>query len=246
MAESISFSSGSFATGLIDLPGTDNVVVQQAPGGGYVLSSESGLPIVNLGIQGDETGQILNFTSDTPTAVVGLTANLGGGDDVLIIGGKVKGDTVIKLQNGRDTFESSNIVRDSSIRTNAGNDRAVLSSPTDFVAVDSSFAMGKGADTLVFGGSVRNAEVSLGRGADSVEYQGNIRGSNLNLGGVGSTPDGQADTIRIAGDATIEGLVITGADENDILFIGSSEYNYDSANNLWVNASNPNDIRNFS
>ena len=52
--------------------------------------------------------------------------------------------------------------------------------------------------------------------------------------------------MRIAEDADIKGLVITGADESDLLFIGSTEYSYDSNNNLWVNSSDPNDTRNFS
>ena len=246
MATTISFSSGSFSTGTNDLPGSNDVVVTDSQGGAFTLATENNESIVNLGIQGDNQTQFLNFTSDTIVTVRGLTANMGGGNDVLIIGGKAKGGSLIRLQDGNDTFVSQDVVRDSSIRFNAGNDNAILSSPTEYVAVDSSFEMGQGDDSLVFGGSVRNAEVSLGLGADSVEYLGNILGSNLNLGGEGSMPDGQADTIMIAGDSSITGLVITGADENDTLFIGSSEYTYNTSDNRWVNANDPNDIRNFS
>ena len=246
MAETISFSGASFTIGTVDTPGSNDVSVQELPGARYVISTEQGTPILNLGIQGDETDQFLTFTSETAVAVRGLIANVGGGDDVLVIGGKVKDNSLIRLQDGNDSFTSEDIVRDSTIRTNKGDDVTVISSPTDFVAVDSLFAMGKGDDALVFGGSVKNVEVSLGLGADLVEYKGNIDGSNLNLGGVDSTPDDQIDVIKIDGDSSIQGLVITGADVNDVLFIGSSEYSYDATNNLWVNDLDPSNTRDFS
>ena len=68
----------------------------------------------------------------------------------------------------------------------------------------------------------------------------------MNLGGVDSTPDDQIDVIKIDGDSSIQGLVITGADVNDVLFIGSSEYSYDATNNLWVNDLDPSNTRDFS
>jgi hypothetical protein len=246
VAETLSFSGGSFTAGNLDVPGTNDVVVQQAEGGAFVLASEDGSAVVNLGLEGDDDAQNLIFASDTPTAVVGLTANLGGGDDTLVIGGKVKDGSSIRMQSGDDSVVTEGTVRDSQIRTNAGNDETILNSNSEFVARDSSIGMGQGDDALVFGGSVQSVQTNLGTGADSVEFQGNILGAKLNLGGSGGTSDGEADVIRISADASIEGFVITGADENDTLFIGTTQYNYDSANNLWVNATNSGDTRNFS
>lgn len=245
MAETISFTSGGFTAGIIDRPGTNDVQVVESPNGGFELFAEDRSPIVNLGLEGDDSAQKLLFTSDDPIALVGLIANLGGGDDTLIIGGGVK-DSKARLLKGDDNVSSTNTIQNSDLRLNAGNDKATFESNTAFVARDSKIFMGAGNDNLVFGGGVQNTQSELGLGSDTVEFQGNIDGVNLNLTGTGKSPDGEVDTIRISGGADIKGLVITGADENDLLFIGTTQYNYDSANNLWVNATNPNDTRNFS
>lgn len=247
MATTISFTSAGFTAGLIDRPGTNDVQVVEvaAPNGGFELFAQDGTPIVNLGLEGDDSAQNLLFTSDDPIALVGLTANLGGGDDTLIIGGQVA-DSRIRLLGGNDNIFSDGEVRNSDIRTNFGDDTAIFESETFLVARDSRILMGKGNDTLIFGGSVQNIDTGLGLGSDNVEFQGNIQGARLNLAGTGEIPDGEVDTVRLSATASIEGLVITGADDNDLLFIGTTQYNYDSANNLWVNSTNPNDTRNFS
>ena len=240
VAETISFSSGSFTAGTIDQPGTNHLVVTQASGGGFNISSENNNAIFNLGIQGDNQSQDISFFSDTPVTLKGLTANLGGGADSLFIGGKTRGST-INADRGSDSVETEGAINNTDLNTGRGRDDVTLESDSTFVAVNSQIDMGQGNDNLVFGGAIKDTEINLGTGADTVEFTGNIRGANLNLGG-----DGDADTIRIAAGTNIEDLVITGADNNDRLFIGSTRYNYDSNSNLWVNPSNPDDTRNFS
>lgn len=240
MAETISFSSGSFSTGTIDGPGSNDVVVTKQ-GDGFVLSTENSTPIVNLGIQGDNEAENLSILSDTSVAVKGFTANLAGGDDSLFIGGKTKGNSVINLGKGSDSIESTGTFKNSELLAKRGNDQASFEAETKFVAIDARIDMGNGNDDLVFGGSVKDIDVKLGAGSDNVEFGGKINGAKLDLG-----TDGDVDKIRLSADADIKGFVITGADDNDLLFIGSTQYNYDSNNNLWVNSSDSNDTRNFS
>ena len=240
MAETISFSSGSFSAGTNPQPGSNGVVVE-GQNGVFTLSTQKNTPIVNLGIQGDGEKQDLSFLSDTPVTLKGFTANLEGGDDSLFIGGKTRRDSSMNFGRGGDSVETEGGIRRTELNGNRGKDDFLLNSEGKFVAVDSQIDMGKGNDTLVFGGSVKDVDVNLGSGSDKVEFQGNINGVKLNLG-----EDGEVDKVRIAEDADIKGLVITGADESDLLFIGSTEYSYDSNNNLWVNSSDPNDTRNFS
>ena len=241
MAETISFSSGSFSAGTIDQPGSNDVVVTESQNGAFTLTAENGSPIVNLGIQGDNEKQDLSFLSDSPVTLKGFTANLGGGNDSLFIGGKIHSDSSIDFGKRGDSLETEGGIRRTELLGESGKDNFLLNSQGRNAAVDSQIDMGNGNDSLVFGGSVKDVEVNLGSGSDKVEFQGNLKGANLNLG-----EDGQADEVRIAEGADIQGLVITGADESDLLFIGSTQYKYDSDNNLWVNSSNPSDTRNFS
>ena len=239
MAETISFSSGNFSAGTIDQPGSNDVVVE-GQNGVFTLSTENNTPIVNLGIEGDNKAQDLAFLSDTPVTLIDFTANLGGGDDSLFIGGKTK-NSFIDFGKKADTLETEGALRGSEVNAGSGKDDFNLNSEGKFVANNSQIDMGAGNDALFFGGSIKNTEVNLGSGSDKVEFQGNINGANLNLG-----EDGQVDKVFLAEGADIKGLVITGADESDLLFIGSTEYSYDSNNNLWVNSSDANDTRDFS
>ena len=101
--------------------------------------------------------------------------------------------------------------------------------------------MGSGNDTLVFGGNVKNVDIRLGSGSDKVKFEGNINGAKLNLGN-----DDQIDEVLIAEGSSIKDLVITGAGDGDLLFIGSTQYNYDSNDKLWENSSDPSDNLNFN
>jgi hypothetical protein len=92
----------------------------------------------------------------------------------------------------------------------------------------------------VFGGNVRNSSIFAGDGADKVIFKGDVRNTNLNLGG----SDGDRDVVRISEDANVKGLRIRGADENDVLFIGSSKYEYDGGRN-WINVDDADDNDRF-
>ena len=239
MATTISFSSGSFSDATNSQPGSNDVVVEGA--NAFTIATENNAPIVNLGIQGDNSNQDLSFFSDTPITLKGLTANLGGGADSLFIGGKTKNNSFIDFGKGRDSVETEGTIRKTELLGKGGKDDFFLDSEGEFAAVDSLIEMGKGNDRLVFGGSVKDLDVNLGRGSDKVEFQGNIKRVNLNLG-----EDGEVDKVRIGEGADIQDLVITGADDSDLLFIGSTQYNYDSNDNLWVNSSDPSDKLDFS
>lgn len=141
---------------------------------------------------------------------------------------------------GNDRFINNGQFRNSSFEGGDGNDFVRISSSAKNVAVNSSFDMGDGNDTLVFGGSVKGLDIELGDGADKVKFRGNVRDVELDLGGA----DGDRDVVRIDGNTKINGLTITGADDNDVLFIGSSEYEFGGGTS-WVNVDDPNDIRNF-
>jgi hypothetical protein len=100
------------------------------------------------------------------------------------------------------------------------------------------FTMGSGADSMVFGGTFYDSSIELGIGADTLTFGTNsvVINSTFDLGN-----DGVADVIRFLGDSAISsgdnlgsGIVITGADQFDVLYIGSTQYNYVAADNWWV------------
>lgn len=240
MAETISFSSGGFSIVTNPQPGSNDVVAAEGLNGAFTLSTANTTPIVNLGIKGDDTAQDLSLFSLTDLTAIGLTSDLGGGDDNLFIGGITKASS-LRFSKQDDTLETEGAFRNSFTNAGAGSDNFSFNSETEFVAVNSQINMGSGNDTLVFGGNIKNVDVRLGTGSDKVEFQGNINGASLNLGN-----DDQVDRVLISEGVDIQGLVITGAGESDLLFIGSTKFNYDGDSNLWVNSTDPSDTLNFS
>jgi len=131
-------------------------------------------------------------------------------------------------------------------------------------ATTSLFDFGAAGDTLIIGSSLINTAnmgsgddmvtvnylssgdtFNLGTGADRVVFGGNILNTTVNLGG----NDGSIDKVLLSQSASISGLRITGAQSNDVLFIGTTQYNYQSSTatgSTWVNSTNPSDTRNFS
>lgn len=131
--------------------------------------------------------------------------------------------TTPTIQSSRLNFGNSNdflVIGSSSSNTvnmGSGDDRLNV----NFASTGDSFNAGLGSDTVVFGGNISQTRVDLGS-------------------------DGVKDVVRIAQNGTINGLVITGADSSDVLFIGSTQYDYNSTDNNWVNRADPNDKKQFT
>lgn len=221
MSETLIFSGGGFQLPT-ELPrGATPYSVEKTEIDGqdvFVIASEPpGKTIKELDLAGDTDGTPVVIDSSVKT----LTAKFGDSDDTLIINAPKSKFSDISLGDGEDDFST---VDDSRFRQSSVN-------------------TGSGDDSVVFGGNVNKVTVDLGTGADELTFQAKAKNVDINLGDA----DESQDTVRFeAGDGSFKNIVITGADENDVLFIGSSEYNYEAASNLWVNGSDPNDTRNFS
>lgn len=102
--------------------------------------------------------------------------------------------------------------------------------------------MGAGNDKLTvnYGSTLDN--FNMGTGSDQVVFGGSVTNTSINLGG----NDGAIDTVKLSQGASVNGLVITGADTGDVLFIGSTQYNYNSTDNNWININDPNDKKQYS
>jgi hypothetical protein len=125
-----------------------------------------------------------------------------------------------------------------SSRLNFGNSN-------DFLVIGSSSSntvnMGSGDDRLNVNFASTGDRFNAGLGSDTVVFGGNISRTRVDLGS-----DGVKDVVRLAQNGTINGLVITGADSSDVLFIGTTQYDYNSTDNNWVNRADPNDKKQFS
>ena len=115
----------------------------------------------------------------------------------------------------------------------------------DFLVIGSSSGntvnMGSGDDSINVNYASTGDSYNTGQGRDTVIFGGNISNTGVNLGS-----DVIRDVVRLAQGATITGLVISGADSSDVLFIGTTQYNYNSSDNSWINSTNPNDKKTFS
>jgi hypothetical protein len=246
-ATSIGFSQGSFEVertpGVIGTGPNQLSFTTSLDGGPFTISSEIDRPISNFSI-GDSDEPFIRLIgggagSDT---VRDFNADLGDGDDKLVIGNKDNRDKSVtrranvNLGEGNDTFINNAQFRNSSVEAGDGNDFVRISSNSKNVAVNSSFDMGDGDDRLVFGGSVKNVDIELGDGADKVKFRGDVTDVELDLGG-----DDDIDKVTIDGE--IDGLTITGESDGDILMIGSSEYEFGGGS--WINTEDPDDILNF-
>ncbi len=239
VAETLSFSSGSFNLGDPSAQGTEKLAVVEQDNGGFLLANNDGSTIKGLDIQGDSEPLNLEITSESGVTLKNATISLGDEGDTLIISGKTKGSD-IDTGKSKDKFTSGDVFKGSDLETGKGKDKARFSGEdSKYVAKNSSISMGAGNDKAIFNGAVQNVSVDLGTGEDTLIFGGDIKGALVNLGS-----DGQIDIIYIADDADFDGLTITGADKNYILFIGSTEYSYEGGTS-WVNVNNPNDVRNF-
>jgi hypothetical protein len=145
-------------------------------------------------------------------------------------------DTGLNMQV-RGVYDATTPTIQSS-RLNFGN-------ANDFLVIGSSSGntvnMGSGDDRLSVNYASVDDSLNVGIGSDTVVFGGNISKSRVDLGS-----DGAKDVVRLAQNATIKGLVITGADDTDVLFIGTTQYDYKSADNNWVNHNDANDKKQFS
>lgn len=220
--------------------------ISEAASGRLKVKSATDSEIKGFAVGASGESDFVKLIGNGGRSVMGLVANMGGGDDRLVIG-KAKGDQAastrqssIDMGDGNDVFRNFGPFRNSSFEGGAGNDSAEFASSAKRAVVGSTIDMGDGDDTLVFGGTVKDSSISLGTGADTATFEGNINNVTLDLGG----PDGATDVVNIAGGASISGLQITGAEEGDVLIIGSSEYSF-AGGDTWVNDIDSSDIRNF-
>jgi hypothetical protein len=121
---------------------------------------------------------------------------------------------------------------------NGGGDSLVFGSATQFL--DSAISLAGGNDSIVFGTNsvINGSNINAGTGADTLVFGSNTTFTDtwINLGNSDGTGDGLADRIYFnAISADLSQVQITGADNNDILYIGATAYAYDT---------NYNDFRN--
>lgn len=252
MSETIAFGNGGFDLGKINEGGTNNLDVLER-NGVFTLFNDDGSTILGLGLQGSENSDRIGLAFNAPNSANSkssqsgnskfvakrFTANLDSGNDQLKIGGGAQSSEV-NMQDGSDRFAISGQFRSSSFTAGSGNDKARFTGVTaSVVARNSKIDMGEGNDYVVFGGNVKDTSIRLGTGSDRVDFEGNISNTKLNLGN-----DSNRDVVKLSESSEFSGFRINGADENDVLFIGSSEYQYDGGRN-WTNISNPDDTVRF-
>jgi len=206
---------------------------------GGLTGTNSGLSAFELGSAGIDAG------AGNDTIVFGTTSSssyffvsTGDGVDVLQLNGFVSnagiwlgGDNPTATA-GRDSvsFGGTSFSGSSIASNNTLGDTVVFGASS---AVDTStFTMGSGSDSLVFGGGFNSSAIDLGLGADTLTFGTNsfVGSSIFNLGN-----DGSADVISfLGGSAAYTDITITGADENDVLYIGSIQYGYVASTDSWV------------
>jgi hypothetical protein len=197
----------------------------------------SGNTIENVGIS--IANPELSPTTTTFAGPSNLTSFIGNeGDNTAVFQGKSR-SSFVDLEDGDDTFIASNVGRSSVdlgdgdntltagpvsqavFTSGSGNDEFTVTGNAKELTIDS----GAGDDTLIFGGDVRTSTFLLGDGADSISFAGSVRQTTIDLGG----EDGDIDTVSFTSKAAIgDGVVVTGAGDDDVLRIGGDEYEYDS------------------
>jgi hypothetical protein len=115
----------------------------------------------------------------------------------------------------------------------------------DFLVIGSSSGntvnLGSGNDRLSVNYASSGDTFNAGLGSDSVVFGGNINNTTVNLGS-----DGVSDVVRLAQGRSITGLVITGADNSDVLFIGTTQYNYSTTDSSWTNTTDNTDKKYYN
>lgn len=196
--------------------------------GGFTVTANNPRNLRNLEFR---RGTLFN---EDGSPIVGLGIEGTEGSDNLKILGDPPGGGGSGGSDTSDARSSSDaVIRRVDTSFGDGDDRLVIRGGT---SVNSSIDMGEGDDFLVFGGDVRNLDIDLGAGADEVRFRGDVRRTRIDLGN-----DGDRDVIKLDADADIKGLRIRGADESDVLFIGSSEYQYEGGR-TWRNIDDADDV----
>lgn len=139
--------------------------------------------------------------------------------------------------SGKDKFTSAqgNTFLETTISSNNnGGDSLVFGSTTSFL--DSGIALAGGSDSIVFGSNstITNSYINTGSGGDTLVFGSNTTFTDLsiNLGGA----DGAIDRIYFnAISYDLDQVKITGADCNDVLYIGATAYTYDSTKGDFTN-----------
>ena len=193
----------------------------------FVLSGED--PITNVGIGSSATSESVQVLA----SVEDFSINLNDGNDRLLIGGDATSAT-IEMGAGRDSLVIEGDLIDSGVDLGSGPD--VMRVDGD---VSNSY-INTGADNDQVGilGDVNGANIQLGTGDDQIRFFGDVTNTLLDLGG-------GADVVRFTdSDPDTTGLVIEGASADDMLFIGSSQYNF-VGDYTWQNTADPSDELRF-
>lgn len=191
---------------------------------------------------GDGNDTVVFGTSSTNTD---FALSTGSGADQVRLAGSIAnatiwlgGDTSV-TEGGRDSVSmvSGTIDNTSIASNNNGGDTIVFGANTS--VFNTAFSLGDGNDSLVLGGTVMGdtaafpdySQIQLGLGADTLTFgaYGSVSGYRIDLGN-----DGQADVLRFLGNTVTNSITITGADEFDILYIGTTAYNYVASNDIWT------------
>lgn len=241
-ANTISFADGGFAVGrVLDRDGTVNLDILEEDSG-FRIFNDDGSTIVGLGLLTSEGGVRLFIGEEgspgSNRAIRDSELNVTGDNGRIEVAGSAK-RLDVGLQGGNNRF----IVRG---RAAKGAVNAERESIVRFKGIDIDGTTARGMeinlsdqdDKLVFGGSVRNTTINDLGGSDFIRFRGDIKNTDINLS------DDSAATIRLSKNGEIDGLRINGADDDDVLFIGSTEYRFKEGN-TWVDVNDPNDTRNF-
>ncbi len=239
MSQTITFGQGGFTLGDTPTDGTENLEVIEE-GGKFQLFNSDGSTIIGLGLATTEGGQKLTIgNSDDPNEVALRRSeiNLTGNNNRLEIAGSARNNK-INLGDG----SNNKLIVDGKFRSGEINadGRAVLR----FKGEDISGQVVRGTtinlsdedDLVVFGGNVRGANINAPGGDNTFRFKGDVRSTSLNF----SRGD-SANKIRIQEDASLNNFRIRGADEDDVLFIGSSEYQFEGSR-TWVNVDDSDDF----
>ena len=208
----------------------------------------NGTPGGNAGLVGTyQTGSAgLDAGSGNDTIVFGVNSssdnfalNTGTGADIVQLNGLIANAQIsLGSETGGakgDSLSMTGSISDSTITSgNTASDVLVFGAGSSVYTT--SFALGGGNDSLVFGSTVlgdssSSSLISLGGGNNTLTFGSSSNVENYNI----DLLSGLADTISFLGDYS--NVVITGAGNSDVLYVGTTQYSYVSANNNWVSAS---------
>jgi hypothetical protein len=171
-----------------------------------------------------------SFTATTTTNTYNVTNNNGS----TIVGLGFQADQGVNLIASSRTSLTTD---SSSYAFGSGNDSLIIGS-----SKNSYYTTGDGTNSLRFTFGSTNDIINTGTGVDALTFGGKVNGTLIQL-----AADNVQDTIKFLNSNVVgTGIKITGADNNDTLFIGSSQYNYDSNQAAWISTTNPNDKKTFN